>query len=198
MTKSHKDILGRAELPEQTLPMCLRTTLQQEFETATQRLADALKANEDADSLGGGPADVEAISQEIQDLREAMEADTIRLKFRALPQHRPPNDPGPTWDSFVTQHPPRDDDEEDAKFGFNRETFYATLARASLIEPGFDVDDWRQFRAVITRGQWELLTDVLWNLNQLRVMPVPFSPAASRILANSASASKRQPDSDSL
>lgn len=194
----HKTLLGRAQLPQQTLPMCLRTDLQLEFEAATLRLEEALRANDDADSLGGGPEDVEPIAREIEDLKGRMADETIRLTFRALPQYRKPGDKGHTWESLVVEHPPREENAEDAKYGFNRDTFWSVLARESLVEPNFDAEDWRDFRAVITYGQWDLITDLLWNLNRLKVMPTPFSPAASRILASSGSASKRQPDSDSL
>lgn len=195
---NHKSILARAQLPEQTLPLCMRTDLQRAFEAATTRLGEAVKANEDADSFAGDPVDTVAIAREIEEIRAGMEADTIRFRFRALPQFRRPEDPGPTWESLVAQHPPREDDPEDAKYGFNRATLYMVVARATLVDPVFDDEDWANFRAAITWGQWELITDVLWNLNTLRVMPVPFSPLASQLLATSARESRQQPDSDSL
>lgn len=184
------ELIDAAELPEETVKLCLRTDLQREFEAADQRLTDALKADQDTDSLGGGTTDVEALAADVEQIRSKMAASVVTFRFRARDKDR--------WPELIAEHPPREDNEQDSRYGLNFNGFMTALIRESTISPGMTPARWAKVLKKITDGQWELLTSTLWQLNRKAELTVPFSPAASRILRNSAAASKRQNDSDSL
>lgn len=189
MSVDIKALLAEAELPEDSVDICLRTSLQHDFEAAEARLEAAEKANRDQDSLGGGPVDLEPIVAEIEALREQMKAKTVTFKFRALPRRR--------WTALWAEHPPREDSEVDKRWGINEVTFFAALLEACCYEPTMTPVDWETLIDKVTDWQYQVLTTVAWNLNQAPVR-VPFSPAASRIRATSANASSARPTSDSL
>lgn len=191
MTEDELDeLINDAELPEDTVKLCLRTNLQHEFEAADQRLSDALQSAEAADSLGGGPDDIEALAAEVERIRRKMAASVVTFRFQARDKDR--------WPELIAEHPPREDNEQDSKYGLNFNSFFGALIRESTISPAMTPARWAKMLKKITDGQWELLTSTLWRLNREQGPSVPFSRAASRILRNSAAASKQRQDSDSL
>jgi hypothetical protein len=191
MTEDELDeILDDAALPEVTVPLCVRNDLQQQFEAAEQRLADALQAVNDADSLGGSPGDLEGLAAEIETIRQAMAKRTIKFRFQARDKTR--------WSRMIAEHPPREDDERDKPLGLNIDTFFTQLIKESTVSPKMTGARWDKLLPTITDGQWDVLTNTLWSLNRQGQLPIPFSAAASRILRNSATASKQRQDSDSL
>lgn len=183
-------LIDSAELPEDTVRLCVRTDLQREFEAADQRLAAALEADQDADSLGGGSADIEALAADIEQIRQKMAGSVITFRFQARDKDR--------WPEMIAAFPPREGNEVDSKYGLNFSGLMTALLHESTVSPAMTPARWAKILKKITDGQWELLTNTLWQLNRRAELPVPFSPAASRIMRNSAAASKRQNDSDSL
>lgn len=194
-----KALIREAELPEQPVPICLRTTLQHQYEDACNRLAAAEKANAAAaaagtTSLAGTETvDLKAIADEIEAIREQMAEKTVTFRFHGLPRHRPAGDDRPTWPKLWAAHPPREDNAKDAEAGVNEETFFPALLHASLIDPEMDTDDWDELISRITDGQYELLCNVAWGLSRGQVS-VPFSQAAWRIRATSATTSEQRSD----
>lgn len=194
-----KALIEEAELPEQSVPICLRTRLQRQYEDAVNRLAEAEKAAAavtaaGADSMAGTPAvDLKAIADEIEEIREQMAAKTVTFWFRAIPRHRPAGEEGPTWSKLWAAHPPREDNAEDREWGINTETFFPALLAASLFEPEMDAGDWSRLIGRITDGQYELLCKVAFGLSKGQVS-VPFSQAAWRIRGNTATTSKPRSD----
>jgi hypothetical protein len=185
-----KAIIRGAKLPRITVPLCLRTDLQEEFEAAEQALNDAIQANLDDDSLGGGAVDVEALAAEVERIRNDMADAVVPFRFEARSRKR--------WPRLLAEHPPREGNEDDARFGMHFENFMTVLIKESTVSPVLDAEDWDGLFEAITDGQWELLTSTLWHLNRDQALPVPFSPAASRIRKNSAAALKQRQASDSL
>lgn len=184
------ELLDAAELPEDTVKLCLRTSLQREFEAAEQRLADALQVNDDTDSLGGGPADIETLAADVERIRQQMAAAVVPFRFRALDKT--------LWPLLIAEHPAREGNEQDAQYGMNFDAFFTALIKKSTVKPAMTPARWDKLLSKITDGQWGTLTAALWALNRSQGPSVPFSAAASRILRNSAAASKRPTDSDSL
>lgn len=189
-TAKAKSLIHKAKLPAVTVPLCLRSDLQEQFEAAEQALSAALQVAEDADSLGGGTVDVQALAAEVERIRVEMADEVIEFRFQARDRKR--------WPRLIAEHPPRPDNEKDVEQGLNFESLMTALIVESTVSPQLDPEDWEALFGAITDGQWELLTNTLWRLNRQQELSVPFSPAASRILRNSAAASKRPSDSDSL
>lgn len=175
-TKTLKEKLAAAKLPEKTVPICLRGDLQAEFEELERQLSEAEKKA--GDSLAGSGA--RAIAQKIEALREQMLEHTVEFRLRAMPR--------PKWKAFVAEHPPRkaEDgsvDERDKWMGINTDTFFDVLVRASIVDPQLDDDDWATLDANLTDRQFDQLSDAAWGLNR-REVDVPFSRAASKILGS--------------
>lgn len=191
MTEDELDeLIDDAELPEDTVKLCLHNSLQREFEAADKRLADALETDRGADSLGGGAADLEVLAAEVERIRQQMAASVVTFRFQARDKDR--------WPELIAAYPPREGNEADSRYGLHFNAFMTELIQESTISPAMTPARWAKVLKKITDGQWELLTSTLWQLNRKAELSVPFSPAASRIMRNSAAASKRQNDSDTL
>jgi len=177
--KSVKALIREARLPERTVPVCLNAALVAEIEQAERDLADAQRqAN---DSLAGG-SQAREIAERIEALRQRMRDHTVEFRLRAMSR--------PAWREFFAEHPPRKDDkgeidERDKYIGVNTDTFFAALARRSVVEPELDDEDWQLLEERLTSRQFDQLADVAWALNR-REVDIPFSLAASRILSSEA------------
>jgi hypothetical protein len=97
------------------------------------------------------------------------------------------------WRDLLAEHPARKDEDRDS-MGFNSDTFWPALLRASTVSPELDEEDWDALLAVLTDAQFSVLCDKAWGLNR-RDITVPFSRLASGVLALSASESKPPNDS---
>jgi hypothetical protein len=172
-----KDKLKAARLPERSVPICLRGDLVADFEAAEHELKQAQESSADSkEGAGVGP-----IIERIDALRAEMLEHTEEFRLRAMPS--------PDFHAFRAEHPPRRDDEgtlnaSDVHFGFNVETFFGALLRASIISPELDEADWDALLAVLTDQQYGSLTDAAWFLNRDEVK-APFSSAASLAKRNS-------------
>jgi hypothetical protein len=191
MTEAELDeLLDSAELPEETITLCLRTQLQRDFEAAEQRLAAALEDIEAADSLAAGSENLEGLAAEVERIRAAMAAASMTFTFQARDKDR--------WPALIAEHPAREGNELDSRYGLNFQSLMTALIQESTVKPKMTPARWSKVLSKITDGQWELLTTALWQLNRKAEVTVPFSRAASRILRNSAAVSKRLSGSDSL
>ncbi|MFG2046133.1 hypothetical protein ACGFIW_01715 [Micromonospora sp. NPDC048935] len=133
---STKDRLKSAALPERTVDICLRGDLQAEWEDLHRQLADA-EAAAAKDKRLAGDHRAREIGAQITAVQDQMRADTIVFRMRAL--HRK------AWDALLKQHPPRKDNEEDAKLGYNVEAFMEALIRSCTYSPDdLDDDTWRE------------------------------------------------------
>lgn len=176
MTKSIKEKLAAAKLPEKPVPLCLRGDLQAQFEEMERQLAAAEKGN--SGSLAGNGT--RPIAEQIEALRNEMLEHTIDFRLRAMPR--------PEFKAFVAEHPPRKTedggiDDRDKWIGVNTETFFDALVRSSVFEPELDDEDWATLDVALTDWQFEQLSDTAWGLNR-REVDVPFSRAASKILGS--------------
>lgn len=206
MGLSAEDIIRGGSLPATSVPVCMRANLQAEYEDLERSLQEELTKPRDSLASGG---DARAISERLRQLEEQMRDHTVTFHFRALPR--------PKWKALLAMHPPRkaEDgglDERDKYIGVNTETFFEALIRACTVEPRLSPEVWRvlfgdseavraQLEAELgaeeaaekieegklTDRQFDTLSNAAWALNRSDV-DVPFSRAASRILANSENA----------
>lgn len=172
-------LLAQARPAERTVSLCLRGDLVAEFERLE---ADHVRATERVDtSLAGEGPSALALAQQMEALRQQMQDSTLVLTVRALvPRSR--------YTDLVLAHPPRTDLEgtpvPQDREGYNVETFFPALVRASVVDPVMTDDRWARLDAVLSDRQFDELAISALAVNRGAVS-VPFSPAASRTLRNS-------------
>jgi hypothetical protein len=189
------DLLAQARPAERTVLLCLRGDLVAEFEELERQLAKAKDRN--ADSLAGTGAP--AIAAKMEELRGEMEQYSVTFRLRTLPRR--------AYQKLLAENPPRRDPNKpdqilpadaqlDNQSDANAETFWFALARACVVEPAMDDEQWaRLVDEVLSDRQFELLAVVSLALCRGEVN-IPFSFAASQIQASSGNGSK--PPSDSV
>lgn len=181
MGLSPEDIIRGGSLPTKSVTVCMHADLQAEYEILERALQDELAKPRDSLAAGGNAT---AISEQLLQLEEQMREHTVGFKFRALPR--------PKWKALFAAHPPRkaDDggqDERDKYIGVNVDTFFEAMIRACCAEPELPEDVWRLlFDEKLTDRQFDSLSNAAWGINRHEV-DIPFSRAASRILATSES-----------
>lgn len=193
--RSAKEILAAARRPEAPYQLCTRGDLQVQWEDLDRQLREAAEA---------GPSSIEGdsrvdISRQMEQLRTEMADSVLHLTLRAL--HKD------AFRDMKAAHPPRkipaeakelgeDATEEqlenaqyqgllDRQVGFNTETMWGPLLRASIVAPDLDDEDLDQLFEIMTDRQYEDLCSLAHNLNRGEVS-VPFSQTASRLTRASA------------
>lgn len=170
-------LIAGARLPERTVPICLRGNLVAQVEALDRELAELDRPGRIvADSLAGDGR--RPIAERIEALREEMRASTVNFLLRALPRRR--------WNALLAEHPPREGDDGDKAMGVNSETLFEALIAESVVSPELTPEEWTLLLDSLSSAQYDSLATAAWALNR-RGVDVPFSPAASRILASSAS-----------
>lgn len=175
------DLIGKARLPEGSVPVCLRGDLAARHEQLERDLAAAQDAD-NADSLAAG-GQARKIAQEIEQLQDEMREHTHDFVFRGLPSRQ--------YRDLVEQHPPRKDNATDAVFGADMSTFPVALIAKCCIDPVMTVEQVEQLADVTTEGAQMDMFMCAAGLNRNRV-DVPKSVLASEILASTAPKSKQQ------
>jgi uncharacterized small protein (DUF1192 family) len=164
-----KELIRGARRPEATVPLCLRADLVAEYERVQAEHASAQNAA--GDSLAGAGGGVKALDERLAALRDEMTASTLTLTLRALPSHR--------YQRLLDAHPPRTTDgiiEPRDRLGFNTDTFFLALARACVVAPELDDEDWAGLvgdDGTLTDGQVSKLCNAAFGLNRKDV-DLPF------------------------
>jgi hypothetical protein len=163
--------------PTRTVPIPMRAYLTGEIDDL-RRLADQAE-QADPDSFEG-PAGVEQIRKQIDELTAALRASFRPFRLRAMRK--------PDFRALIDEHPPRrvagDDGIErphprDRGSEFNIDTFYEPLIRASVVDPVLTDQQWRQlFDEVLTDHYFNRLAISALFLNRNEV-DVPFSRPVS-------------------
>ena len=166
-------ILLGARLAEDTVPVCTRGDLVDEFRRLDRELAQArMQAAADPRIAGSGTADLKT---RMDDLKAQIEAATVQFKLRALPPKK--------WRDLVDEHPPRQlpdgsIHQDDKGPQVNNETFFPALIRASTVEPALRDETWAALldpeQALINTQQFIRLGRACWDLNKSEP-DVPFS-----------------------
>jgi len=170
-TKSFKDKLKAAKLPQNTLSVCLRGDLFAPIQALANQLAEIQQQEDDTDRFIKNP-DAKRISDEIEALRTEMREGTEDFVVHAMSKDK--------WNELRARHKPRDNEVRDIHTGVNIDTFNAELLPATVIEPVMDDQDWADLIDVMSDKQYEDLVDACWAINRSEVN-VPFSQAASTI-----------------
>jgi hypothetical protein len=117
------DTLRAATPTRKTVTMCMDGALQAEWERATEELDEAAR-NDARSSLADLPATT-AVVDRLDEMRDRVQASEVTFLFERL---------GP-WEDIALRadHPPREGNPVDRIRGFNIETFFPALVRASCV-----------------------------------------------------------------
>lgn len=174
------ELLAQARPAEKSVSLCLRGDLVAEYERLDAEHAKAIDRVDTSLAGDGGPSALE-IAQQMQALRELMQGSILTLTVRALV-------PRTRYTELVLAHPPRTDLEgaplPQDREGYNAETFYPALVRASTVDPVMTPERWERLDQVLSDRQFDQLAIGCLEVNR-GLVSVPFSPAASRTLRTS-------------
>jgi hypothetical protein len=182
MSRSIKDKIKAAKLPEKVVKLCLRGDLLAEHAKLTAEMVSARSVGED--SLAGPAGVDETIVERLEALRAEMEDDIIEVRLRAMSGRR--------WDELMKMHPARAGNEYDARLGYDARGFYEAAIRECTFDPKLDPGDWLALLGdedndgLLTDGQWDQLVEAVFELNK-QAISIPFSFAAWLKTNNSAS-----------
>lgn len=167
-SKTTKELLAAAKLPERSVAICLRGDLVADIH-ALERELDALVKdaadNRRMTSKSGQSAKAKAI-----EAKQAEMADhTLTFRLRALTSTK--------WRELVRKYPPAKDDV--SRLGVDLVAFMGEAIPASVVEPSdMDADDWETFNENVPTAEITRLMSAVWELNTEGV-DIPKSPIAS-------------------
>lgn len=174
--KDHKALIAAGSLPERSVEVCLRPDLfaeMQEVERDLQQAENERQAS--GGSLASGSASRE-LAERMEAVRQEMLEHSLTFRLRALPRRK--------FTALQVEFPPREGNMTDLVKGMDVEAAADSLVRRCLIEPELDEEDWANLDDKVSDGQWQLLVNAAWAIND-RDVEVPFSRTASRILQTS-------------
>lgn len=169
--------LDEATPQTKVVPICLRGALVEEFERLDAELQEITRVETSAPSLASGTHKRE-LAERVEALRQEMLAKSVPFHLKAMGRT--------AWTKLLDGHPPRSDSDLDRMRGFNEETFFPALIRASVSSPVLTPERWTKLLDVtLSPGQFETLANAAWELNR-RGVDVPFSRVALQTLGRSA------------
>ena len=160
--------------------LCTDLELYGQHEALTSKLAEPARSGVQDDRLTGDP-----VAREIVELEQKMREHVLLFTLQALPRK--------DWVALKAAHPAREDDEVDAAYGVNVETFVDEALTRSIISVTekasgkvveWDPADWQALADEMSNGQWEAFAGRLFALNNTNA-GVPFSYAASKTTQSS-------------
>lgn len=161
--------------PEKIVEFCTDLALQAVWEAAGEELA-TVKKREQADArMTGESKAVRDLKKRIQELENQMLDSIVVFTLRALPRKR--------WVELEAEHPPREDNDEDKRYGVNVGTFIdavmvepGTVAKVAYKGSGERVDfdpasEWQSLADEMSNAQWEQFAIPLLLVNRGTVTP---------------------------
>lgn len=161
-----------------TKTVCLSGELSGEFANLERQLVEA--RTRDDQSFAGGEA--RKVTERMDAIREQMAAAEVTFTFTALPPMRPLD--------LLMAHPPREDDKADKALGYNQETYYPALVKASCTKvtdaegaeyaaDSVSGEAWEAMLSGLGHADFDALVSGAMEANGRTT--VPFSQLASRI-----------------
>lgn len=188
-----ESIIDEAELPEQSVTLCLKGSLVAAYERFDAALQEAAR-QDTADRLSLAGRDTSAadgLVAQMADLREQMLAHERVFTFRALP----PRD----FSNLRARVPVKAAGQPDDEFADLYHAWLCGLVAASCIDPQMTPEQAERLSRRLSDAQWRLLRDGAWEVNAEKQI-IPFSAVASALSRASAQRSKQpeQPASPDL
>lgn len=154
-SKSTKELLKAAKLPERSISICLRGDLIADIQELERDLEEMVKA-EATDRRMSSKSGQKAKAEEIEAKRVEMAETSLDLRVRALTATR--------WRELVRKYPPPKDDT--AKLGVDLLPFMGEAIPASVVSPDdMDAEDWETFNDNAPASELSRLMSTVWELN---------------------------------
>lgn len=173
MSKSAKDIIAAARLPERTVNICVRGDLVADIEALE---ADAARVNAERTTNGRMSSKsgqrIKEIAGEIQAKQAEMSEHTLTLRVRALKPS--------VWREILARHPGK----KDSGMVVDLLPFMGEAIPVSVVEPDLDADDWAALNDSLPNAEMGKLIDAVWDLNTQGV-DVPKSRLVSAVTQRS-------------
>jgi hypothetical protein len=167
-SKTTKELLAAAKLPERSVSICLRGDLVADIEARERDLAAAV-ADDASNKRLGTKSQAPAIAADIEAMRAEMSDSMLHMRLRALTTTK--------WRELVRKFPPGKDDK--GGLGVDILALMGEAIPASVVEPDdMDDDDWRMLNDSAPAAEMTRLMNVVWELNTQGV-DVPKSRLAS-------------------
>lgn len=179
-SKSTKELLKSARLPERSVSICLRGDLVADIEVLEQELAKLVEERVTNGRVATSPQPRLDKAAEIQAKKAEMAESTIAFRVRALVPKK--------WRALTAKHQNKDG-------GLDLLGLMGDAIPVSVVEPDdLDTEDWARLmggtieedgetvevEAVIPASELGKLIDAVWDLN-MRGVSVPKSPLASAV-----------------
>lgn len=154
-SKSTKELLAAAKLPERSVEICLRGDLVADINDLERELAEVLQ-REATDKRMTGPKRSKELADAIEAKRAEMSEAMLPLRLRALKVA--------TWRELVRKYPPAKGD--DTGLGVDIPAFMGEAIPASVVSPDdMDEDDWETFNENVPPSEVTRLMNLVWELN---------------------------------
>jgi len=177
-SKSTKELLKAAKLPERSVTVCLRGDLVADIAELERELEELIKR--EATDKRMTKSGSKQLAGRIESLREEMAEHLIRFRLRALKaQKRNPDDAdeAPGWRELVRKYPPKRDDK--SNLGVDLLAFMGEAIPLSVVSPDdMDAEDWQNFNENVPASEVTRLMNAVWELNTQGV-DIPKSLIAS-------------------
>lgn len=163
-----RDILKQARPRETTVRLCLAGDVAAEVDALQAELSRVSEEWEPADLTETHPG--RAVAQRLRDARDRLRASEVEFRLRYVGDR--------AYSDLLAAHPPANDKE-----AFDSVTFPRALIAASCVDPVMTEKQVLALFEVINQGQVKDLFDAAWEVHNASTAPIPFSLAASALLA---------------
>jgi len=164
-SKSTKELLKAAKLPERSVSVCLRGDLVADIEALERDLKAALEDRATNGRLGS-KSQAKDLADQIEAKRAEMGEAMVTFRLRAMKASE--------WRGYTSRHQGKDG-------GIDVLPLMGEAIPASVIEPDdMDAEDWVTFNENTPASEMGKLIDAVWELN-MQGVNVPKSPLASAV-----------------
>lgn len=178
-SKSTKELLASAKLPERSVSICLRGDLVADI-AELERELEALVKDAAANRRMSSKSGQKALADQIEAKRAEMAEHTLTMRLRAMTSAK--------WRELVRKYPPAKDDK--TGLGVDLMRFMGEAIPASVVEPtDMDDEDWQTFNENVPPAEVTRLMSAVWEMNTQGV-DIPKSLIASVVNQRSAADSK--------
>lgn len=164
-SKSTKELLKAAKLPERTVSICLRGDLVADIEADERQLQEAVAERKNNGRVAT-KTDAKKIAERIDAKRAEMFEATVDFRLRAMK--------AADWRAMTGRHQTKDD-------GLDMLALMGEAIPASVIAPDdLDDDDWQHLNDILVASEMGKFIDAVWELN-MQGVAVPKSRLASAL-----------------
>lgn len=154
MPKTMDEYLKAAELPQQSVPICMRADVLGEIGELERRIKNLQDADEADLRLSAGDEAPE-LAARIRELEAEAAEYTMDLRLTAVPRLE--------WNKARVKHTTENDDGSEK---LNLNAMMEDLFPQSVVSPEMTDGQRTDFLAGLTEGQWEAVIKAMWDINR--------------------------------